>query len=354
MATGAPELRRGAVDGRRAVSREPPRPERVPRRVRVRVVVVVVARFPAIPAARASPLGDAPGDVAPAHAPARASAAATTALPRASITPGHRGHGAVPPPHVSHSHHSRAASRTKCAPSSPHHEHHPRRVVSSAFVSAGASQSYTSPRHRAHAASPSLANPTTRERWSLLVSRSGGEELPRIYVPRSGGLSHSAHRVVHRAHRPHENTSAPLSVATSSACLARPRHHEHRATGARRSRASASSRASRGQRGKTPRWTRQRSSSQSARPRACASHPARRHGSVLRAHPPHRNVARRSQKPSPTCAWDVTRAHHEQRFSANAGRRTGSGRPPMGASDAYSTSSALEPLEPRSAPRRGR
>ena len=133
----------------------------------------------------------------------------------------------------------------------------------------------------------------------------------------------------------------------------RPRHHEHRATGARRSRASASSRASRGQRGKTPRWTRQRSSSQSARPRACASHPARRHGSVLRAHPPHRNVARRSQKPSPTCAWDVTRAHHEQRFSANAGRRTGSGRPPMGASDAYSTSSALEPLEPRSAPRRG-
>mmetsp|Transcript_10316 Transcript_10316/g.41690 ORF Transcript_10316/g.41690 Transcript_10316/m.41690 type:complete len:268 (-) Transcript_10316:794-1597(-) len=82
----------------------------------------------------------------------------TTGRSRVRIDPGHRSHGAVPPPHTRHWHLARALSLTRCAQSSPHHPHHAGSVlVSCALTSVGAFQSYTTPRHRTHRASPALA-----------------------------------------------------------------------------------------------------------------------------------------------------------------------------------------------------
>ena len=82
----------------------------------------------------------------------------TAGRSRVRIEPGQNSHGAVPPPHTRHWHLARALSLTRCAQSSPHHPHHAGSVlVSCALTSGGAFQSYTTPRQRAHRASPALA-----------------------------------------------------------------------------------------------------------------------------------------------------------------------------------------------------
>ena len=82
-------------------------------------------------ASSSSSLGVAPRTSHRTHAPF----APDLAPDLARITPGHEGHGAVPPPHTRHWQCSRRASRTTWPQSSPHHEHHPSRRASWSLTS---------------------------------------------------------------------------------------------------------------------------------------------------------------------------------------------------------------------------